>query len=219
MKRNKLKNNQSNVLYMTTDPLPFELTRDLSTCSIIDNFYQNPDAIRQRALSIYKGDDLRFWKGKRSPALSYQDILHIKSRFEEILGIKITKEFRSHFHVHTAEDPLVYHSDQLRWAAVVYLTPDAPVECGTNLWKSKLSGLRDQPTHVDVERHGKSVEQLIQETYTNALLDRSKWEMVDQFGNVYNRCVIWNGTLPHSVAGVFGHNDETGRLVQLFFFE
>lgn len=187
---------------------------------VIDNFYENPDEVRKWGLSSPLKADNRFWKGKRSPALQHNDIAHIKAYFEKVLDINIVKEFRSHFHIHQADDTLVYHSDQLKWAAVIYLTPDAPPECGTALWKSKVNGLRGYPTAEDIKKNpGKSIEQLINEAYQNNVVDRSKWELVDQVGNVYNRCIIWQGELPHSVAGAFGHNDETGRLVQLFFFE
>ena len=57
------------------------------------------------------------------------------------MGIKI-REWETHgmngrFQYCVPQDPLVYHNDAQTWAAMVYLTPDAPPECGTSLYVSK----------------------------------------------------------------------------------
>ena len=36
--------------------------------------------------------------------------------------------------------PLVYHCDDQKWAAMVYLTPNAPLDTGTSTYKSKITG-------------------------------------------------------------------------------
>ena len=38
-------------------------------------------------------------------------------------------------------------------------------------------------------------------------------------GNVFNRLVIFDARLIHSAGDYFGHNIETGRLFQMFFFD
>lgn len=185
---------------------------------IIDNFYENPDAVRKLALESQKNADIRYWKGRRSYPLPKEQIAHLKPFFENILHEKIDN-FRSHFHVCNVEDALVYHSDSQRWAGAVFLTPDAPPECGTSLWRSKKSGLRTSPTVEEATRRNMTLKELVDLTYKNALLDETKWENIDKIGNVYNRCAIWRGNLNHSASKYFGHNDETARLFQLFFFE
>lgn len=186
---------------------------------VIDNFFENPDEVRQIALGCPKREDKRYWKGRRSVAIPHEEISHIKERFEELLQYSITKEFRSHYHVHNAEDPLVFHSDHLRWAAVVYLTPDAPPEAGTSFWKHKETGLRGVATEEDLKRTGKTAKELEDATYARSVLDKTKWQNIDQIGNVYNRCIIFDGRLAHSVSCYFGHDESDQRLVQLFFFE
>jgi hypothetical protein len=56
-------------------------------------------------------------------------------------------------------------------------------------------------------------------TYENKLLDGTAWDTVDLIGNVYNRIVLWDAQLIHAAADYFGHDDETSRLVQIFFFD
>jgi len=198
---------------------PFALNQSSApVVYIIDNFYQDPDSIRQLALNTKKNADLRYWKGKRSYPLPQEQISHLKPFFENILHEKISN-LRSHFHVCNVEDPLVYHSDSQRWAGAIFLTPDAPPEAGTSLWKSKNSGMRTSPTIEEANKRGITLKELVDLTYKNALLDETKWENIDRIGNVYNRCAIWRGNLNHSASKYFGHDDQSARLFQLFFFE
>jgi len=44
-------------------------------------------------------------------------------------------------------------------------------------------------------------------------------ELINAFGNVYNRLVLYKGNLNHcSLLPGFGNSPETGRLTQVFFF-
>lgn len=199
--------------------MPLRLSnQSKNTVFIIDNFYDNPDEVRRLALQTPKNADLRYWKGRRSLPLPQSMIGHLKPYFESLLHENI-KNLRSHFHVCTVEDPLVYHSDSQKWAGAVFLTPDAPPESGTSLWRSKSSGLREAPTHEEAQKRNMTLKELVDLTYKNALLDETKWENIDRIGNVYNRLAIWRGRMNHSASKYFGHNDETARLFQLFFFE
>lgn len=49
--------------------------------------------------------------------------------------------------------------------------------------------------------------------------DPTKWELVDRIGNVYNRLVIWDGSLVHAANCYFGQGLSDGRLFQMFFFD
>lgn len=184
---------------------------------VIDNFYEDPDLVRKWALDTPKYADLRYWKGRRSRQLDESMLADIKKRFEEITGKKYSK-IQSHFQVCDVTDPLVYHCDRQIWAGAVYLTPNAPPECGTSLWRSKRNGIWKRITEEDCKARGMTYKEMENETFGNgALLDKTQWEEIDRLGNVYNRCALWQGGLVHSCSGYFGHNDETRRLFQLFF--
>ena len=50
-------------------------------------------------------------------------------------------------------------------------------------------------------------------------VDRSKWERAMTVPMRFNRCVLFRSWLWHSHAENFGDSMETGRLIQVFFFD
>lgn len=48
--------------------------------------------------------------------------------------------------------------------------------------------------------------------------DMTKWDMVDRFGNIYNRLIMYRADNYHMSLDYFGNNLENGRLFQVFFF-
>jgi hypothetical protein len=134
--------------------------------------------------------------------------------FESLLGRKITRwtefEYNGIFQYCTPEDPLVYHSDVQSYAAAVYLTPDAPPQCGTTFYRSKK--------YPDVRKV--SVEDAnYNDVYDNYYYDKTKFEVVDVVGNVYNRLAMWDARLIHSASEYFGKDKHDSRLFHLFFFD
>ena len=52
-------------------------------------------------------------------------------------------------------------------------------------------------------------------------LDKTKWEEIDFLGNVYNRCVVYEGIYYHSSLDYWGREEDPlseQRLFQVFFF-
>ncbi len=86
--------------------------------------------------------------------------------------------------------------DESGWAGLIYLTPDAPLEAGLRLWRN-----RDPTRNYDW------------------MTPKEDWEMIDAFGNVFNRLILCRGNLPHSGGNGWGDVIETGRLFQTFFFK
>lgn len=179
---------------------------------VVDNFYENPDEVRALALQQNFDPDLRYHKGKRTSTKFIAQ--GTKQIFEQLLGRKIIRwtefEYNGIFQHCTSEDPLVYHSDVQSYAAAVYLTPNAPPQCGTTFYRSKKYpdirkvGVND-PTYNDV--------------YENYYYDKTKFEVVDVVGNVYNRLAMWDARLIHSASEYFGKDKFDSRLFHLFFFD
>lgn len=174
---------------------------------IVDDFYADPDAIRNFALSLEYEEDLRWYKGLRSKQTFATP--EVKKAFEEILGVEVfdfDTGYNGCFQITTAENPQVYHYDSQRWAAMIYLTPDAPVQSGTRLHKSRINGTRHS-TDPDSDS-----------AFNGNFYDSTRFDVVDSAGNVYNRLVLMDARSFHSAGPYFGDSPETGRLIQLFFF-
>lgn len=175
---------------------------------VVDEFYENPDEVRNFALNLEYKEDLRWYKGLRSTKTF---VPHgIKEVFQDIIGenIDFTDDggYNGVFQITTAKDPQVYHYDVQKWAAMIYLTPNAPIESGTRLHKSKLNGTRH------------SNELNVDDAFSYGFYDSTKFETVDSAGNIYNRLVIMDAKCIHSAGSYFGQNEHDGRLIHLFFF-
>ena len=189
------------------------------TVWVVDNFYKNPDLVREHALSreYHIGGIGRGYIGNRT----YEQFLFpgLKEKFEEIMGKKITKweehGMNGRFQYCWGGQPQVWHCDSQQWGGMIYLTPDAPYSCGTSLYAHKKTRARSyhQPGH-DINWNGDVPEML-----SSQHLDGTYFEPVDVMGNVYNRLVIFDASCVHSSSGYFGHLKETCRLWQMFFFD
>lgn len=177
---------------------------------VVDNFYQDPYAVRNFAMQQEYEESSDWYKGRRT----FNQFLtpYVKSRFEEIMQVKI-REWESHgmngrFQYCVPEDRLVYHNDSQTWAAMIYLTPNAPPSTGTSFYVHKETGIRhadDQPENVNC--------------FSGGFYDGNKFELVDTVGNVFNRLVIFDARLFHAASGYFGQNINDARLFQIFFFD
>jgi hypothetical protein len=81
------------------------------------------------------------------------------------------------------------------WAGLIYLNPIAPLSGGLHLWRN-----RDASRQLDW------------------MTPPTEWELVDSFGNVFNRLILVRGDIPHSGADGWGKRLDEGRLYQTFFF-
>lgn len=176
---------------------------------VVDDFYSDPYAIREFALQQNFIEDLRYYKGRRTDLQFF--VPGTKRIFEEIVGQKITKweEYGMNgvFQTCNAQDPLVYHVDLQQWAGMIYLTPDAPYECGTSMYAHKESKAR-HVSHPGAD-----------DAFSGGFYDSTKFELVDTVGNVFNRLVIFNGKCIHAASRYFGQTLEDSRLFHMFFFD
>ena len=74
--------------------------------------------------------------------------------------------------------------------------PAAPLDGGVSLWRNF------DPAHGH-----------------DWMTAREYWQLVDRFGNVFNRLLLMRGDLPHSGAAGWGDGVANGRLFQTFFFK
>ena len=185
------------------------VTNSIPTSIVIDNFYENPDFVRNFALKCTFQDHPAYHKGKRTDQC-YR-FAGLKERFETLLGRKIVnwEKYGTNgcFQSCIAGDQLVYHHDGQQYAGVLYLTPDAPPQAGTNLYRSKYT----KKMKVPEAEHG--------QVFKNGYLDSTEFDLVDVVGNVYNRLILFDAQVIHAASTYFGTTKENGRLFQLFFFD
>lgn len=199
----------------------FSTTNKWKTFVCVDNFYDNPDAVREFALRQDFQFHKEYHKGKRTDIVYRPESL--KKRFEEIIGKKITSwdkyGVNGCFQYCTAEDPIVYHYDSQNYAGVIYLTPDAPPEAGTTFFRSKANKLTKIFDSPQAEATGRSFDELHAETFKTGFYDSTQFDVVDVVGNVYNRLVVWDALTLHAATKYFGTDLHNSRLFHLFFFD
>ena len=200
---------------------------------IEDNFYPNPDEVRDSALSMFfrpgRREVTTNFPGRRTKSsFSDENFIYCRNRWENLLNAKMqyfpTKNSNTAFTLSLQDDAdynWVHHdcsgylentSNQMggqAYAAVIYLSKTDDLTRGTGLFQSKETGKLHKDKKLKKPMHG----------------FKQIWEEDDQFnlhtyvGNLYNRCILYPADYWHApfCAG-FGHDKRTGRLVQVGFF-
>jgi len=177
---------------------------------IEDGFYTNPEWVREYALSL-DYNVFGNYPGGRSEPVDPEWSLKLKGHLESLLNKKISywpEQYNTAFQYTTESDTTWVHRDATEYAAVVYLTPDAPLDSGTSLFQHNESKImRKEPWHEIDYNEEENVP--------------SDWTPIVECANVFNRAIIYPGSYYHCSypkAG-FGTNKYDGRLFQVFFFD
>uniref|UniRef100_A0A6C0DWQ3 Uncharacterized protein n=1 Tax=viral metagenome TaxID=1070528 RepID=A0A6C0DWQ3_9ZZZZ len=212
------KNNENNKMLTLSYNISTKLQPNII---VIDNFYENPDSLREYALGLeYKPPGNHGAVGYRCE--SGRKILDgTKELFEKLLH-KTIPHGNNHgewnystngcFQWCDGSTRIVYHCDSQKYAGIVYLTPDAPINCGTSFLRHKKYKLR---TGEIFSKHD-WYDSLL--NHNEQHIDKTPWEIVDSVGNIYNRLVIFDAQYIHAVTEYFGETIKNSRLFQLFFF-
>jgi|SRR6056300_1038311 hypothetical protein len=185
------------------------------TIHIIDNFYENPYQVREYALSLqFSLNDKTAFPGKRTPyAYSSEKVLDIfKKIFSPYYSDVIfnPKTATGMFQYTTKNDTSWIHKDNHccekndtnnfdYFSAVCYLSPNAPVESGTSLYKD----VNDNNIVNTLDKSKQSIEPQFVKT--------------DYVSNKFNRLVLFDGNIYHTAETYFGENKYDARLTQVFF--
>jgi hypothetical protein len=188
---------------------------------VIDNFYNN--ALETRNYILTQEFSVRGnYPGQRTISYANEHLKEIIQKYVEPFGGKITefpipkedgsdasKIYNGSFQYTTSRDRSWVHIDGYNnWAGVLYLTPEAPLSSGTSFYKfhDGTTCRRD----MDLLENKKEID--------NCSQDLTKWQKIDQVGNVFNRLILFNSNRFHMSMDYFGDNKENGRLFQVFFF-
>jgi hypothetical protein len=181
----------------------------------IADFYNNPDEVREFALSQEFSESGNY-PGKRTMPFLNDSVKEIIQNTIMPFAGNVTwwGDINSFaFQYTTAFDRSWIHSDgTTNWAGVCYLTPDAPLSAGTGIFRHKETGFKNWIYNEHTEEETKNAPHHVDH------IDYTKWEMVDKIGNVYNRLILYRGDLFHVSLDYFGKGLTDGRLFQTFFF-
>lgn len=208
-----------------------------ATC--VDNFFDDPDKIREWGLSLPKEKDPDGrWPGKRS------DQLHeVDDAFNQKLVAKIGLAFygwesmdkvtwnesdisfqlvESHKH-ENCNKGLIHmdanSKDEVGIAGLIYLTPNANLNSGTSIYKLKEN-------HNFTKEDGKNILKLKKDLYLNDSVDEKEWDkMIEKnysdfdetirFNNMYNRLICYDTFSWHSAMSTNAGIED--RLTLVFF--
>ncbi len=186
---------------------------------VLDDFYVNVDDVRNFALSQnfdVKGN----YPGNRTKSFTSAEMKDfLDSKISNLIG-KITlwpmepESYNGSFQYATSREKTWIHVDSNNnWAAVVYLTPDAPLSGGTAIFRHKKHGT------VRNWYHNSPLSKEVNDDLGRDSQDYTKWEIVDRIGNVYNRMILFDSTQYHASVDYFGTELKDSRLFQVFFFD
>jgi hypothetical protein len=201
--------------------------------TVIDNFFQNPNEIRQYALELEYAKGKGNWPGKRTkfleeinPKFSSSVAKKIFSVFVDLKNNPIEWEIESSFQLISSYYETGWvHNDICRegWeiAGVIYLNPDAPLDSGTSIHRinKKVDVYNIDPRPFFELKHKFYLEETIDiEKYRKGRdFYNSTFERTVDVGNMYNRLVVYNTDEFHQANKYFGTTDKDSRLTFVFF--
>ena len=201
---------------------------NLYPVTIVENFYENPDAIRKFALKqqytfCHEVKDIDYvYPGCRTKDLSNLDKVLFDKICTKLVSVfhnaendhmrwVITTSFQS---VSAEYAQGVIHTDHNTiFAGVLYLTPDAPLNSGTSLFKKnkKFDDKKYQQALEDNDAKFKAGEIAMSTDY------HSMFDEIVRVNNVYNTLIIYEGRHFHAANHFFGKTLKDSRLAQVFF--
>jgi hypothetical protein len=193
---------------------------------IIDNFYDVPSVIRKYALQqkFYKRPG--HYPGLRTDPINeldydffYNFIKKITSLYYDLEKQKIEWDVQTIFQWAGKEHEMGWiHQDDIDYydvAGVVYLSPNAPKDCGTSIYT---------PVVDIIQKYNVPTDPFISDNPVDLFSYRqeqkhynSQFKRVKKIENVFNRLVVYDCKQWHAQDGFFGKTKEDGRLVQVFF--
>lgn len=200
---------------------------NLYPVTIIHDFYENPNQIRDFALKqefkfCHELKDINYvFPGSRT-----KDLFVLNPKLFETVCKKLVSIFHipsfdlmrwvitSSFQIvgEEYERGLIHQDSNTIFAGVLYLSPDAPLDSGTSLY---------QTNRFFNEALYKSIISENDKRFKNKEpIDFSYHRMFDEVvkvNNIYNSLILFEGDMYHSANRFFGKNKLDSRLAQVFF--
>jgi hypothetical protein len=200
---------------------------NLYPVTVISDFYDDPDEIRKYALAqkytyCHEMQGITYvFPGSRTKELkdlSFSLYEKICKRLISVFHIPehdvMRWQIRTSFQIVEAEygSGLIHQDQNTVFAGVLYLTPNAPLDSGTSLFRKNDTynqALYDQLINENDEHFKKK--EPIDFTY------HQMFDEVVRVNNVYNTLILFEGDIHHCANNFFGDTKNNARLAQVFF--
>ncbi len=194
---------------------------------VIDNFLPYPNVVREWALTKTFYNSTQFsqrigssttWPGKRTDHVVDLDAAYADDILTKISNIARKTFFdaplsvRSYFQLCSQSDgdSWIHQDNDVDIAALLYLSPDAPINSGTTLYKCLDQAAWQNLTIGEMMKINR---QEREDLYEKLFVP------VDVIGNLYNRMVMYRGDIFHKSNDYFGSSKFDSRLTQVFFLK
>ncbi len=195
--------------------------------TVINDFYDDPDAIRKFALAqkyayCHEMKNISYvFPGART-----KDLFELNPALYE----RICKKLVSVFHIPEHDlmrwaistsfqivgeeygSGLIHQDQNTIFAGVLYLTPNAPLDSGTSLFRKNKTY-----NEVRYKDGGKENDERFRNKQPIDLSYHSMFDEVVRVNNVYNTLILFEGDIHHCANNFFGTTKENSRLAQVFF--
>jgi hypothetical protein len=203
---------------------------------IIDNFYDDPESIRQMALSLpYRRKPLATYPGREAvaPGFDWSDArARLASNIPEDVSGPCTKKEpfpQGKFRVALASDEETrrdgVHEDVQPWSGVIYLSQerDCRGHGAIGFYRHRETGATastpDWWLFVSLKLEFANLTEMERaDRFWAYMRDKTQWEEIARVDNVYNRAVLLYARCFHASIGLFGATPQVGRLTQHFEF-
>lgn len=197
--------------------------------AIVDNFFKEPDKVKNFALhQEFKRDETSNYPGLRTDCLSVIEpslhneflkkffSIYYDFKFEQLNWIvearfqKTSNNFDSGW-VHYDGD----NNSSNKVAGIIYLTPNAPLQSGTSIYKAKnnvlIPSINAEAKHSHYYANGNS-----EELKKLKELEKAQFDETINVSNIYNRLISFGADEYHAAQNYFGQDNES-RLILVFF--
>ena len=196
--------------------------------TIVDNFFSDPDSIREYALGLeYISSPDGRWPGKRSKLLHELDhrfFVQLMEKISYLFADRSPKDYIDYTCGATFQKissdygkGWVHADDPTFLTSIIYLSPSGNIDTGTSFFKLK-NGILPDWGNEEVKRRG-NLDPSFRQTdeYRNALeYNNNQFNETVRVGGNYNRLIAFDSPEYHS-ANDFSTKEE--RLTMVLFFE
>jgi len=201
--------------------------------TILDNFINNPNAIRKWALSLdYHSSLSGNYPGKRTKCLStihpgfYNEFnLKILSLFFNIEGIEYKSNSFFHLSKNLEGTGWIHRDDNIILTCILYLSPSSNINQGTSFYKLKpnlihhLKNKNDFDTEKYMSKHYLTGKLSKQEYQTKEEYEKTSYDKILDIKDEYNRFISFDPVSLYHANNNISPLDESGRLTLITFFQ